>query len=329
LLSPAYDTDYEGATVSIFGEWERLPVGSVFLPNGSYEAEFVLTEESFHGSGDDQYDGDWAAAMGAPTDFSIVMGEDVTIVTAKYKVKPQQLLVEVTSSSQPGAVLTIYVDGIDYGMMTFNEVDSRYVFRKKISDPVEYVMVTSDFGGFDTAVLGETANTPPVADAGEDYQITDSDGNGTETITLDGSGSSDPDGTIQVYEWKEGGIILGSSVSLVLPFSLGTHTVTLTVTDKQGAMDSDTTEVNVLPVGVSDSVIILRAEYTRKTKQLLVEATSEQQPDAVLTVAGYGPMLFNEGAYIYSGEIKTLKKGATVTVASSFGGSDTVPVTFK
>ncbi len=328
--SYAYYTGYPESTVLTFGEWERLPVGGVFLPNGIYEAEFVLTEESFHGSGDNQYDGAWAAAMGAPTDFSIGLGEVVTIITAKYKAKPKQLLVEVTNSSQPDAVLTIYVDGIDYGIMTFNEVDNRYVFRKKISDPVKYILVSSDFGGFDTAVLGETTNTSPVANAGEDYQVTDSDGNGTETVTLDGSGSLDPDGTIQAYEWKENGMILGSSDILTLEFGLGSHTVTLTVTDNQGATDSDSTEVNVLPVG-GPEVTIQRAEYTRKTKLLLVEASSDQQPDAVLTLEAYGSMLFSEdeNAYIYSEQIKTLKKGAAVTVTSSDGGSDTALVTFK
>ncbi len=108
--------------------------------------------------------------------------------------------------------------------------------------------------------------------------------------------------------------------------------MTLTVTDNQGAMDSDTTEVNVLPYGGPDSVTILRAEYTRKTKQLLVEATSTQ-PDAALTVDGYGPMEFSGDEssyiYIYSEKIKTLKKGATVTVTSSYGGSASALVTFK
>ena len=52
LLSPAYDTDYdEAATVTIFGEWERLPVGGVFLQPSDYTADIILTEESFHGSG--------------------------------------------------------------------------------------------------------------------------------------------------------------------------------------------------------------------------------------------------------------------------------------
>lgn len=70
ISSLAYDTDYGESTVSIFGEWERLPVGKVFLPPGSYEVDFILTEESFHGSGG-TYAGNWAAAMGEEANFTI------------------------------------------------------------------------------------------------------------------------------------------------------------------------------------------------------------------------------------------------------------------
>lgn len=65
----AYDVDYPEAERTVFGEWERLPPGGVFLPTGSYEADFVLTEESFHGSG---LAGGWAAAMGARISFEII-----------------------------------------------------------------------------------------------------------------------------------------------------------------------------------------------------------------------------------------------------------------
>jgi hypothetical protein len=65
----AYLFDYPPADVTIFGEWERLPVGGVLLPAGSYQASFVLTEESFHGSG---LAGGWAAAMGAPVTFTLI-----------------------------------------------------------------------------------------------------------------------------------------------------------------------------------------------------------------------------------------------------------------
>jgi hypothetical protein len=77
VSSLGYEIDYPQSTVSIFGEWERLPVGGLFLPEASYDATFLLTEESFHGTGDDRYDGGWAAAMGGPAEFNIDNGSDL------------------------------------------------------------------------------------------------------------------------------------------------------------------------------------------------------------------------------------------------------------
>lgn len=67
---PAYLADHSSSTVSIYGEWERLPTGGVFLPPGEYSCELVLTEESFHGSGD-SYAGNWAGALSGSISFTI------------------------------------------------------------------------------------------------------------------------------------------------------------------------------------------------------------------------------------------------------------------
>jgi serine protease len=95
-------------------------------------------------------------------------------------------------------------------------------------------------------VTVDNVNDPPAADAGPDKTANDADGNGLETLTLDGSGSFDPDGTIVSYEWKEGGVVLGDSASLTQEFGVGEHGVTLTVTDDEGAVGADTVTVTVL-----------------------------------------------------------------------------------
>jgi hypothetical protein len=69
VLSTAYDVDYPSSTVSIFGEWERLPMGNVNLATGNYNCQIVLTEESFHGT--DPLEGNWAAAMSTNTSFTL------------------------------------------------------------------------------------------------------------------------------------------------------------------------------------------------------------------------------------------------------------------
>ena len=90
LLSARFDADNSSAyedsggndfptqNISIFGEWERLPVGSVYLPIGDYTAQIYLTEESFHGSGG-ELSGNWAAAMGAELKFCIIDGSSTPV----------------------------------------------------------------------------------------------------------------------------------------------------------------------------------------------------------------------------------------------------------
>jgi len=94
--------------------------------------------------------------------------------------------------------------------------------------------------------LGST-NVAPVADAGADQTVTDTDGNGAETVTLDGSGSSDADGTIIAYEWREGSAVVGSGQTPSVTLSVGAHTLTLEVTDDDNATATDTVVVTVNP----------------------------------------------------------------------------------
>jgi len=92
---------------------------------------------------------------------------------------------------------------------------------------------------------------PPVADAGSDQTLGDSDNDTVEAVTLDGSASYDPDGSITAYEWMDGGTVLGTAEVITCNFTVGTHNVTLTVTDSDNLTDSDeviiTVEVNKAP----------------------------------------------------------------------------------
>ncbi len=86
--------------------------------------------------------------------------------------------------------------------------------------------------------LQPVQNQPPIANVGQ--IIYDNDNSGEETVTLHSSASSDNDGSIVSYEWKEGDVILGTSENITVSLTVGVHTILLTVTDDNGATDTDT-----------------------------------------------------------------------------------------
>ncbi len=99
--------------------------------------------------------------------------------------------------------------------------------------------------GSDTVVITVVAmNHPPVADAGNDTTTTV-----RRSITLTGSGT-DTDGSVVSYQWKEGSTVLADTAVLsYTPDTIGTHILTLTVTDDDGATDEDTVVVTAQSTG--------------------------------------------------------------------------------
>ena len=95
----------------------------------------------------------------------------------------------------------------------------------------------------------QQVNAPPVADAGDDMTIECTANEGT-AVRLDGSGSTDPDNDIVLYEWfLDFGLatetLLGEGVQLDTTLPLGVHTVTLRVTDSEGATATDEVVVTI------------------------------------------------------------------------------------
>jgi subtilisin len=100
--------------------------------------------------------------------------------------------------------------------------------------------------GTDTVIVTVVANKPPSAKAGSDQTLHDSGNDGVETVALNGSSSTDPDGSIASYVWSEGGTSIATGATASISLAVGAHTITLTVTDNGGATSSDDVIVTVV-----------------------------------------------------------------------------------
>ncbi len=134
---------------------------------------------------------------------------------------------------------------------------------------------------------GFQANHPPIADAGEDQVVKEG-----SWITLDGSGSYDPDGDPLTYQWSasDGEITSPTSkiTSFRVPFLKDNETtryiyVTLKVTDSKGASDFDTIIISVKKVKYFDVTLSsnLTGDWIWQTKPLTLtwQVTPPTLPD--------------------------------------------------
>jgi len=182
-------------------------------------------------------------------------------------------------------------------------------------------------------------NLPPIAHAGSDQTVADADGDGFETVMLDGTGSTDTDGSIVSYEWREGDQSLGTDALQAVSLDVGPHALTLVVTDDGGMTGTDGVIVTVEPfeppAEPDDVVAVRKASYHSKRQLLTVEATSTAAPDATLTVFDAANPATPIGVLgytrkgVYAGSFTMPAAPGSVLVTSSEGGSATSIVSAK
>jgi hypothetical protein len=141
-------------------------------------------------------------------------------------------------------------------------------------------------------------NLPPVANAGVDQTVTEGD-----SVSFDGSGSSDSDGTITAYEWKNGATIVSTSVTFSSSdLSVGTHTISLIVTDDKNATSSDDVVITVNeapppppppPPPAQKTEKNVADGYLIKLASPAIAYCGEEEYNSSLTIGAKGKILFD------------------------------------
>lgn len=199
--------------------------------------------------------------------------------------------------------------------------------------------------GFTLTEIGKatTTNKSPVANAGPDQSINLP----TRQVTVNGSASSDPDGTIASYNWQQisgpgsATITTPNAVSTTITgLDTGAYVFQLTVTDNQGAVATSILKVTVGAVGYNNALPIANAgpdaTIDLPTDSIQLDGSASHDPDGTITKYSWqkiaGPAQFKiSNTAIVNPTITGLYAGVyqfqlTVTDNSGGTGTDTVVI---
>ena len=139
-----------------------------------------------------------------------------------------------SDSSDPDGTVVSHEWDLGDGTVKYGDTTSHTYFSS--GDYEISLTVTDDEGAIGTTAQTLTLPTGPNRNPSASFTANPDSGSPPLDVTFDASGSTDPDGEIDSYDWDFGDGESGSGVSVDHTFDeTGSFTVTLTVTDDDGA----------------------------------------------------------------------------------------------
>jgi len=180
---------------------------------------------------DHYYDGDGSNKAGSPYDNNAShWGLDKPVIIAEFATSgadgysPAQCYQKIYDNNYAGALGWAITDA-NYGGLTDGALGMKYIAS---NHPKDIVITFS----------------PLNVEVGPNQVVYDANLDGSEVVTLDGSGSSSTSGTL-TYAWKEGTKTLASTVKPNVTLAVGKHIIYLTVNDGVNAGVTDSVTITI------------------------------------------------------------------------------------
>ena len=180
-----------------------------------------------------------------------------------------------------------------------NPTEVKTSFAYDTTGTYEIMLTVSDgyYSSTDLVTVDVATNNGPTANAGIDQEVTVN-----ETVTLDGSGSTDPDGDTLVYTWTQilgpaigTGTLMGINPSFTAPSDVCTIAYDLRVDDGAGNSFADRVYIFVMKKGGAGIYVATTGDDTyegtrarpKKTIQAGINAASTAGSDVYMSAGVY------------------------------------------
>ncbi len=281
------DWQYEGWAWNAVGPGEgREPSVELSVSESVDPGEYTFAIDLFGGGSDDS----------AATATVTVAGTD-TSPTAAFTVTPDdpvvgdELTFDASESRDPDGSIVLYQWDVG-GTGQYNASLGRE-FTATGDNPGETTVilrVVDNDGNTDTTsktIVVEEQNTPPTAA----FTITPDEPSTDDELTLDASASTDSDGNIETYEWRIGsgseftpaGVEYTETVS-----EAGDTTITLRVTDDDGATDTASQTVTIVESNTPPTAqFTISPENPSRGDTVTFDASASMDPDSDDEIVAY------------------------------------------